>query len=123
MIPIIGGTCTGPEASGLVLPGGADWNLVREDGVTHLWARYTLRTEDGHHLMITNEGWGTQDEATMERIFAGGGGAPADWYCRTNPRFEAGKGPYAWMNHTLFVGDLRPPTRGDQVTIDVHRVM
>ncbi|MFF3504963.1 hypothetical protein [Streptomyces sp. NPDC003247] len=38
-------------------------------------------------------------------------------------RFEAGQGPYAWTNHTLFVGDLRPPTRGDQVTIDVHRVM
>ena len=68
IIPIAGGTFTGPAASGVIVPGGADWNLVRGDGVTHLWARYTLRTDDGATLMITNEGWGTQDEATMARV-------------------------------------------------------
>ncbi|MFF3500192.1 DUF3237 domain-containing protein [Streptomyces sp. NPDC003247] len=122
VIPITGGTFSGPDARGQVLPGGADWNLVRPDGVTHLWARYTLRTDDGHHLMVTNEGWGTRDEASVRRISAGGGGEPDGWYCRTNPRFEVGEGPYAWMNHTLFIGDLRPPVGLDRVTIVVHRV-
>jgi hypothetical protein len=122
VIPITGGTFAGPAASGVILPGGADWNLVRQDGVTHLWARYTIRTDDGATLMITNEGWGTQNEATMARIFAGHGADTADWYCRTSPRFEAGDSRYAWLNHTVFVGDLRPPTRGDQVVVDIYRV-
>ena len=122
IIPITGGTFTGPAASGVILPGGADWNLVRDDGVTHLWARYTIRTDDGATIMITNEGWGTQDDETMARIFSGAGAETTDWYCRTNPRFEAGEPRYAWLNHTVFVGDLRPPTRGDQVVIDVYRV-
>lgn len=112
VIPITGGTFTGPAAAGQVLSGGADWNLGREDGSGHLWARYTLLTDDGSHLMVTNEGWRAPDD-----------GSPEGWYCRTNPRFEAGEGPYAWMNHTLFIGDLHRPSAGDgHVVIDVYRV-
>ena len=38
------------------------------------------------------------------------------------PRFEAGDPRYAWLSHTVFVGDLRPPTRGDRVVVDIDRV-
>ena len=30
-----------------VLPGGGDWQTIRDDGVAELEARYTLRTDDG----------------------------------------------------------------------------
>src|SRR6185437_17009827 len=42
VIPITGGTITGPRLKGRVLPGGADWQVIRADGTAELDARYTL---------------------------------------------------------------------------------
>lgn len=122
IIPITGGSFDGPLLKGEVLPGGADWNLVRADGVVHLWARYTLKTSDGAIIMVTNEGWGTQDDATMQKIFSGESMAAEGWYCRTQPRFEADQNRHQWLNESVFVGSLRPPSRADQVIVDVFRV-
>ncbi len=36
IINIHGGTVEGPKLKGKVLPGGADWQIVRADGVVHL---------------------------------------------------------------------------------------
>ena len=44
VVPILGGTFTGPEIRGTIVPGGADWQYVRADGVTVVEARYLLRT-------------------------------------------------------------------------------
>lgn len=52
VIPITGGTFSGDRIDGVILPGGADWNLVRHDGIVHLWARYTLKTNDGVLISI-----------------------------------------------------------------------
>ncbi|KDA05009.1 hypothetical protein DC31_03015 [Microbacterium sp. CH12i] len=123
VIPILGGTFAGPALSGTILPGGADWNLARSDGITHLWARYTLRTEDGAHIMITNEGWGTQDDATMQRVFSGEQQNTDSWYCRTQPHFEVDlDGPVAWLNDIVCIGSLRAPHRADRVTVDIFSV-
>ena len=46
IINIHGGTVEGPKLKGKVLPGGADWQIVRADGVVHLTARYTIETDD-----------------------------------------------------------------------------
>ena len=47
IIDILGGTVDGPKLKGKVLPGGADWQIVRADGVVHLTARYTIETDTG----------------------------------------------------------------------------
>ena len=47
IINILGGTVEGPKLKGKVLPGGADWQVVRADGVVHLHARYTIETDSG----------------------------------------------------------------------------
>ncbi|CAN5222094.1 hypothetical protein BH10PSE3_BH10PSE3_06910 [soil metagenome] len=39
VIPITGGGLNGPGIKGAVLPGGADWQTIRPDGVTLLQAR------------------------------------------------------------------------------------
>lgn len=123
VIPITGGSFIGPRLSGTILPGGADWNLARTDGITHLWARYTLRTDAGEHIMITNEGWGTQDDETMRRIFSGQTQQEEGWYCRTQPQFEVDiDGPSAWLTEVVCVGSLRPPSRADRVTVDIYQV-
>lgn len=122
VIPITGGTFTGERLSGRVLPGGADWNLVRPDGTVYLWARYTLQAEDGTLIMITNDGFQPGDPATMARILAGEEIDMTNWYAKTRPTFEVAGEKYAWLNERVFVGSLTPagPTA---VTIDVEEVL
>src|SRR5271166_1785018 len=47
IVPITGGDFSGPQMRGQVLPGGADWQVLRSDGTAELEARYTLRTDEG----------------------------------------------------------------------------
>ena len=54
IVPIGGGDFSGPNIRGKVLPGGADWQIIRTDGVAELEARYTLRTDDGALIYVRN---------------------------------------------------------------------
>ena len=56
IIDITGGTFAGPRISGRVVPGGADWQIIREDGFTEVDARYTLETEAGELIYVSNLG-------------------------------------------------------------------
>ncbi len=47
IIPILGGTFEGPNIRGKVLPGGADWQIVRADGFADLDTRYLSQTDSG----------------------------------------------------------------------------
>src|SRR5271154_6752134 len=47
IVPITGGVFQGPKLKGKVLPGGADRQLWRKDGVHVLNALYELQTDDG----------------------------------------------------------------------------
>ena len=47
IINITGGAFEGPRLAGRVLPGGADWQVIRRDGITEVVAQYTLETQDG----------------------------------------------------------------------------
>lgn len=123
VIPITGGTFKGERLEGTILPGGADWNVVRPDGIVHLWARYTLQTNDGVLISILNEGFQRGPADTMAKILAGEAIDPSDWYSRTTPRFEVADEKYRWLNETVFIGDLLPPTRADAVSIEVYEVL
>ena len=57
IINILGGTVEGPKLNGTVLPGGADWQIVRADGVVHLQARYTIETSAGGRILVDAEGY------------------------------------------------------------------
>ncbi|MDT0300858.1 DUF3237 family protein [Streptomonospora wellingtoniae] len=110
VIPIVGGSVRGPALAGEVLPGGADWNLVRPDGGVHVWARYEIRTAEGAVISVVNEGLGNS-----------GAGARS---CATRPVFEAPEGGPVWLNTAFFVGELRLPTApGGPVGVEVHRVL
>ena len=51
VIGILGGKVSGPKLNGRILPGGADWQIIRSDGAADIKARYTIETEAGalHH--------------------------------------------------------------------------
>lgn len=122
VIPITGGRFEGPRLRGCILPGGADWNVIRPDGITHIWARYEIETDDGAIISVINEGLGRVSAEQMEHVFSGQAALVSEWYTRTTPRFETASPKYRWLNESVFVGDLLPPVAPWAVSIDVHEV-
>jgi hypothetical protein len=88
IIGITGGRFRGERLSGRVLAGGADWQVIRADGVAELDARYTLETADGALIYVRNRGYRHGARNILERLAAGEDVDPALYYMRTTPRFE-----------------------------------
>jgi hypothetical protein len=111
MIPITGGTFEGPRIRGKVLPGGADRQLVRPDGVTLLNALYEVQAEDGAVITVLN------------RVTLDPAAAPAP-YNRSVIELTAPEGPHGWLNRAIFVGTLHPlPPERKAVVIRVYEVV
>ena len=105
VIPITGGSFEGKRLRGRVVPGGADWQVIREDGVAVLDTRYTLETHDGALVYVQN--WGLRHAApeVMKKLIAGERVDASQYYMRTQPRFETGDARYAWLNRVICVGN------------------
>lgn len=120
IIGITGGRFAGARLSGIVLPGGADWQLIRGDGSAFLDARYTLQTDDGALIYVSNQGFRHGPAEAMQRLARGEEVDPALIYTRTCPRFETSAPKYAWLNRTLFIASgLR---RRDAIELDFYEV-
>lgn len=120
IIPITGGSFHGERLSGRVLAGGADWQLVRTDGVAELDARYTLETNDGAHIYVMNFGYRHGPADVLRRLADGKPVDPALYYMRTTPRFETAAERYSWLNRTICVAT--GARRVDSVELDVFEV-
>lgn len=93
-IPITGGKIAGPKLNGEVLPGGWDYQLWLGNGCGTLSADYFLKADDGTVIHILNQAFTCNNAQTKdERSFF-------------QPRFEAPKGKYEWMNRGSFVATL-----------------
>lgn len=111
IVPIIGGRVAG-RLNGAVLAGGADWQLLRADGMTEVEARYTLALADGALVYIENAGIRHGPPEAMERLRRGEPVDPALIYFRTVARFETAAPHYAWLTRMLVIGvGARRPTR------------
>ena len=110
IIGITGGTFAGPRLAGRILPGGADWQLIRSDGVACLDARYTLETGDGALIYVNNKGYRHGPKDVVERLAKGEDVDPALYYMRATPWFETSAPAYAWLNRAICVasGARRP---------------
>jgi Protein of unknown function (DUF3237) len=110
IIGITGGRFSGERLSGRVLPGGADWQVIRADGVADLDARYTLETADGALIYVRNRGYRHGPAEVLSRLAAGEAVDPSLYYMRTTPMFETGDARYAWLNRIVCVatGARRP---------------
>jgi hypothetical protein len=120
IIPITGGTFAGPRLSGRVLPGGADWQIIRSDGITELEARYTLQTNDGALIYVYNWGIRSGPKEVMERLARGEEVKPEEYYFRTRPVFETGAPQYQWLHGLIAVatGERLP----DKVLITAYEL-
>lgn len=120
IIGITGGAFSGARLSGRVLPGGADWQLIRADGVAWLDARYTLETSDGALIYVNNHGYRHGPKEVVERLARGEDVDPALYYMRTTPWFETAAPAYAWLNRIVCIGS--GARRADCVELDFFEV-
>ena len=103
IVPITGGEFSGPQMRGEVLPGGADWQVLRSDGVAELEARYTLRTADGALIYVRNHGLRHGPPEVRAQLAAGHAVDPAKYYFRGATFFETGNPAYAWITRHIVV--------------------
>ena len=104
IVPILGGRVTGPRLEGEILPGGADFQLIRPDGVAEIEARYTIRLPDGALVYVVNRGLRHAAPEDMARLLRGEPVPPERVYFRTAPAFETASPAHAWLQRSLFVG-------------------
>jgi len=104
IIPIMaGGYVKGPRISGRLMGNAADWQVTRPDGVTLADAIYAIETDDGALIQIRNRGLRHGPDPVMKRLLAGEEVDPSEYYFRTVPEFIAPKGPYEWLNRSIFL--------------------
>jgi hypothetical protein len=118
---VTGGRFHGPAASGLVLPGGADWMLTGSDGATRLDVRAMLRAEDGQLIGISYTGLRAGPPEVLARLAVGEAVDPATYYMRTAIRFETAPGPLDWLDKVLAVAVGQRPPQGP--IYDVYAIL
>jgi hypothetical protein len=121
VIHITGGSFEGPRLSGRIVPGGADWQILRPDGVADLEARYTLETAAGERVLVRSEGLRHGPADVIAALARGEPVDPARYYFRTALRFETAAPALAWLNTLIAIGrGIRDP---DAVRLDVFEVL
>ena len=120
VIDILGGSVRGPKLNGRVLPGGADWQIVRGDGAADIKARYTIESEAGARILVSSDGLRHGPPAVMERLARGDNVDPALYYFRTVLRFETADPSVDWLNRILALA--RGQREANAVRLDVFEV-
>ncbi len=120
MIGILGGTVRGPKLQGHVLPGGADWKIIRGDGAADIQARYTIESEAGAKIMVRSDGLRHGPPDVIAKLARGESVDPALYYFRTVMRFETAAPEVDWLNRILALA--RGQREANAVRLDVYEV-
>ncbi|MGH8111154.1 MAG: DUF3237 domain-containing protein [Rhodanobacteraceae bacterium] len=120
IIPITGGTVTGPILRGRVLSAGADYQLLKSACVTELQAKYAIETDEGDHIYIDNFGLRTGDPDDIARLVRGEEVDPRRIYFRCSPRMQASGPRWGWLSTRILIatGQRFP----DEVRLEVYVV-
>ena len=103
-IPVTGGKFSGDRISGVMLPGGADCQLVRSDDVVEMDVRCTLNTDDEVIILMKTFGLRHGSAEVFARMAKGDKVDRSEYYFRELVTFEAPKGKYDWLNRLIAVG-------------------
>lgn len=108
IIPITGGSMTGPQLQGRVLPGGADFQIVVSETCADLDARYMIALDGpafgGQHLFVQNRALRRGSAADIARLVRGEPVDPQAIYFRCVPTFEVSDERLRWLTENIFVG-------------------
>jgi hypothetical protein len=119
------GVVEGPRLTGRVLDySGADWALVRTDGVVELNAHYLLEASDGTLIYIRNLGYVYGAAPPVPGAGAAAAATPPRTsYFRCTPYFRAPQGPHEWLNRTVIVGGGERRTNPDHSLFRYYAVL
>ena len=119
-----GGTVTGPEINGIVVPGGADWACLRPDGVLMINVNTMIKTDDEAIIQMTYTGVVDMGEDAYAKA-AGGARRQGVYAPRSVPRLITAAEKYKWVNRRQFIGigklDAQPT--GTTVPYDVYQII
>lgn len=104
LIPILGGQVQGQGWTARVLPGGADFQLIVNERMAELDARYTIETDAGDLIFVQNYAVRTAAPDVMARLVRGEPVPPESVYFRCCPRFETASASLGWISERLFIG-------------------
>ena len=104
IVPLTGGTFSGPELNGKLLPGAsADWQIVLRDGTALGDIRYTLQTDGGALLYVQSRGVRHGSPEVLERLGRGEDVDASEYTFRTSTRIETAAPELDWLNKGIFV--------------------
>jgi hypothetical protein len=111
IVPLTGGTFTGPELNGTLLPGSsADWQIVLPDETALGDIRYTLETDIGELLYVQARSVRHGSADVLERLARGEDVDASEYTFRTSTQIETAAPALDWLNRGIFisVGGRRP---------------
>lgn len=120
LIPLAGGRVTG-AIEGEIIPGGADWQTIHDDGNLSLEAHYAFRTASGAVVEVLSSGVRAGPRDVLEQLIAGEPVDPSRYYFRTAIRFRTGAPELAHLNFRLAVA--RGERRKGGVRLEVFEVV
>jgi muconolactone delta-isomerase len=111
IVPLTGGTFTGSEISGTLVPGAnADWQIILPDGTALGDIRYTLQTTNGDLLYVQSRSVRHGTPEVLARLARGEDVAASEYIFRAATEIEAAAPDLDWLNKGVFisVGGRRP---------------
>lgn len=105
MIAITGGTLVGELGTGVVMPGGADWQTVHDDGTLSIDASYVVVLDDGTPITVRSAGVRAQHDEGV--------------YFRAGVTFTAHHDRPDLNGHLFVSSGVR---QGNSVLLDLFRV-
>jgi hypothetical protein len=104
IVPLTGGTFSGPELNGTLLPGAsADWQLIQADGTALGDIRYTLQTEAGELLYVQSRSVRHGPPEVLARLGRGEDVDASEYTFRTSTQIETAAPDLGWLNRGIFV--------------------
>jgi hypothetical protein len=104
IVPLTGGTFTGPELSGKLVPGAsADWQTILPDGTSIGDIRYTLQADGGELLYVQSRGVRHGSAEVLARLARGEDVRASEYTFRTATQIETAAPDLEWLNKGVFV--------------------
>jgi hypothetical protein len=102
--PLTGGTFTGPELNGTLLPGAsADWQTILPDGTTLGDIRYTLQSDGGDLLYVQSRSIRHGSAEVLARLSRGEDVEASEYTFRTSTQIVTAAPHLDWLNKGIFI--------------------
>ena len=119
VIAVAGGRVSG-VLDAEILPGGADWQLVRPDGAIEIDTRYSALTAAGEYVHLRTSGVRSGPPEVLAALLRGENVDPASYYFRVAVYLETSAPRLAFLERSIFIASA---VRGaDSVSYTAYRV-